>query len=173
MLPGDFFLAPIQGAVGRGIAIGQWANGEGFKKIQHAGIYYGNGYTVEAMPGGAIMGHLDTYREEDLIWSSNAFDLTQKQRDAICMAAKGYLKTPYSFLDYDALAARRFHIPVPGLEDYIKATGHMICSQLVDQCYIDADVQIFHDGRWQGYVTPASLDNEIKARLAYRMSQGI
>lgn len=166
MLPADFFLAPIKGYVGRSIAVAQWLNGDGFKLIQHAGIYFGNGWTIEAMPGGAIMGHIDNYKPEDLIWSSGAFDLSSTQRLAICRAAKGYIKTPYSFLDYDAITAHRFNIPVPGLKRYIASTGHMICSQLVDQCYQDAGVEIFDDGRWPGYVTPGALDNEVKRRLA-------
>jgi hypothetical protein len=33
----------------------------------------------------------------------------------------------------------------------------MICSQLVDQCYQDAGVHLFADGRWPGDVTPADL----------------
>jgi hypothetical protein len=33
----------------------------------------------------------------------------------------------------------------------------MICSQLVDYCYRVNDVELFKDGRWPGYVTPACL----------------
>jgi hypothetical protein len=33
----------------------------------------------------------------------------------------------------------------------------MICSQLVDYCYRQNGVELFHDGRWPGYVTPGCL----------------
>ena len=37
----------------------------------------------------------------------------------------------------------------------------MICSQLVDYCYLMAGVHLFNDGRWPGYVTPEDLANVI------------
>jgi len=46
----------------------------------------------------------------------------------------------------------------PGwLLDYVAGTGHIICSQLVDQCYLDAGVHLFDDGRFVGDVTPGDL----------------
>lgn len=70
---------------------------------------------------------------------------------------------PYSFLDYAALAARRFHLPVPGLRSFIQTSYHMICSQLVDQAEQDVGVHLFRDGRWPGYVTPQDLGDLIAA----------
>ncbi|MGW9433129.1 hypothetical protein ACWHA1_35035 [Streptomyces decoyicus] len=83
--------------------------------------------------------------------------LTEQQRTDICAAATRYVGVPYSFLDYLAIATHRFHLPVPGLRRYVASTRHMICSQLVDRCYLDAGVHLFADGRWPGYVTPMAL----------------
>ena len=153
--PGDFAVVSAGGIAGPLISFGEWLNGDGFGEWEHAFLYVGGGDIIQAEPGGAserpLTGHAHT------LWSSDAIPLTDPQRHAICAAAEGYLGIPYSFLDYAALAAHRLHLDVPGLRAYISDTGHMICSQLVDQCYADAGVHLFADGRWPGYVTPASL----------------
>ncbi len=50
-----------------------------------------------------------------------------------------------------------FHIRPRWLLDYVAGTGHMICSQLVDQSYLDAGVHLAEDGRFPGDVTPGDL----------------
>jgi hypothetical protein len=110
---------------------------------------------IQAEPAGADWAALTPHAKT--LWSTGKIPLTDDQRDAIVKAAIGYVGTPYSFLDYAALAAHRLHIPAPHLKTYIASTRHQICSQLVDQCYADADVHLFDDGRWPGYVTPADL----------------
>jgi cell wall-associated NlpC family hydrolase len=168
--PGDFFLVPIQGRVGLLIKFGQWLNGDGWRSIQHAGIYLGEGRTIEAMPGGAIEGDISNYRPENIIWSSGLeiygvgpdYDgpLTDNERQIIVFSAVGrYKGVPYSFLDYFGLALARFRLRPRWLKRYIASTGHMICSQLVDQCYHDAGIRLFQDGRIPGDVTPADLYN--------------
>jgi cell wall-associated NlpC family hydrolase len=156
--PGDFFLAPISGLGGAAIKAGEWLNGDGFLTVQHAGIYLGQGLTIEAMPGGAIQGDIGQYDPASLVWSSGTIEFTiPATRQLVCDAAKKYIGVPYSGLDYLAIAAHRMHLPTPGLKEYIASTKHMICSQLVDQVYLDAGVHLFSDGRWPGYVTPGSL----------------
>lgn len=168
--PGDAFLAPISGWGGRGIRLGEFLNGQGFLKVQHAGIYLGDSYTVEAYPGGAIRGDINRFDQDSLVWSTDLIELTPAQRLDIVAAALGYIGVPYSDLDYGAIAAHRFHVPIPHLQAYIASTGHMICSQLVDQCYLDAGVHLFDDGRWPGFVDPGALwhlfDNIRKNKLA-------
>lgn len=161
-LPGDFGLVKMGGEAGRLIRIGQWLNGDGFADYEHAFIYAGDGQIVEAEPGGAkcVPLHYD-----GVLWSTGIPRQLRPfgdQRAAIVKAARGYTGTPYSFADYLALAAHRLHIPAPGLREYIASSGHMICSQLVDQCYQDAGVHLFDDGRWPGYVTPGSLYDVLK-----------
>ena len=159
-IAGDFGLTQIAGTTGKLIRIGQWLNGDGFANYEHAFIYIGNDQIVEAEPGGARIAKLSKYQSDSIHWSTGHFSLTENQRTQIVHAAIGYLGVPYSFLDYASLAARRLDIPVPGLHSYIKSTKHMICSQLVDQCYQDVGCHIFNDpDRWPGDVTPEALYN--------------
>lgn len=155
VLPGDFGLTQIGGEVGRLIRVGEWLNGEGFANYEHAFVYIGGGYVVEAEPGGARMRPATEYA--NIAWSSGHVQLTVCQRMDIVAAAKGYLGIPYSFLDYWALAVHRLGIPAPFLKKYVASSKHQICSQLVDNCYLAAGVHLFKDNRWPGYVTPASL----------------
>jgi uncharacterized protein YycO len=159
-LPGDIGLTSITGAVGRLIKFGQWLNGDGFGAYQHAFVVLPGSLLVEAMPGGAIVDRLSKYDDRDVLYVSPA-GLTDAQRKAICDAALRYRGVPYSFLDYLALAAHRFHLPVPGLRRYIQSTGHQICSQLADRAYLDAGQHLFTDRRWEGYITPMAIAAEL------------
>ncbi|MFE0380516.1 hypothetical protein ACFW1M_34265 [Streptomyces inhibens] len=155
-LPGDIGLTQISGVTGRLIRFGQWINGDGFANYEHAFLVLPDDRLLEAEPGGARIRPLSQYTGADVLYVCPK-GLTEQQRSGICKAATRYVGVPYSFLDYAAIATHRFHLPVPGLRRYIAATGHMICSQLVDQCYQDAGVHLFADGRWPGYVTPMAL----------------
>lgn len=161
--PGDIGLTSITGTVGWLIRLGQWLNGDGFAPYEHAFVVIGPGADgrqclVEAQPGGARIGLLDEFSDRHVAYVAPA-GLTDDQRARIVSAATHYAvaRTPYSFLDYLALAAHRFHLPIPGLRRYVASTGHMICSQLVDQAYADGGCALFADARWPGYVTPADL----------------
>lgn len=154
--PGDFAVIPISGPVGTLISIGEFLNGSGFGRYDHAEIYVGNNMTLGAYPGGASLVPVPVV-QDGWLWSTGHIQLTEAQRAAIvnnAMACKGI---PYSALDYFALAAHHFHIPAPDLKNYIQSSKHMICSQLVDFCYMNAGVHLFNDNRWPGYVTPADL----------------
>ncbi len=155
--PGDFAVVSAGGTAGRLVAWGERLNGSAFSQYQHAFIYIGGGHVVEAEPAGARERPLTPHARE--LWSAGIIPLTDDERRRIVVAAHRYaaLEVDYSFLDYLALAARRFRLPVPGLKTYIRSTGHMICSQLCDAAYQAAGVQLFADKRWNGYVTPADL----------------
>ncbi|ARF59075.1 hypothetical protein [Streptomyces gilvosporeus] len=154
--PGDIGLTRISGVTGQLIRFGQWLNKEGFADYEHAFLVLPDGRLLEAEPGGARIGSLSAYDGAPVLYVCPE-GLTTPQRTAICEASARYVGVPYSFLDYAAIAAHRFRLPVPGLRRYIASTGHLICSQLVDQCYLDAGVHLFTDGRWPGYVTPMAL----------------
>lgn len=158
---GDFAVVPISGFTGLGIRLGQWLNGDGFRDFEHAVIYLGDGQVIEAMPGGAIRASFSGEWTDRAIWSTGYIALTPGQRSGIVASALEFMGTPYSFLDYLGLALARFGLRPRWLKRYIASTGHMICSQLVDQCYQDAGVQLFDDGRIPGDVTPADLANLI------------
>lgn len=154
-LPGDFACVSVGGAGGFLVGLGERLCGDAFTQYQHAFVYTGDGEVVQAEPAGAQVARLTGHRET--LWSSGKIPLTPAQRQAIVRAALGYVGTPYSWLDYVAIGLHRLHVPAPGLKRYIASTKHMMCSQLVDQCYADAGVHLFADGRWPGYVTPADL----------------
>lgn len=159
--PGAIGLKQLGGVGGPLIRFAQWLNGDGFTRFEHACLCVsvdGDSATVvEAMPSGA---RLHTYLPGDgVTWLQVPLTLTQ--RDAVTWAAGHYVGTRYSWLDYLAIAARRLHIPAPGLRHYIANTRHMICSQLVDQCFQDAGVHLFTDGRWPGDVTPGDLYKQL------------
>jgi hypothetical protein len=174
--PGDFAVVPISGAGGKLVEFGEFLNGSGFTHYEHAEIYTGGatdkhpyGFTFGAYPGGADCKPLlcPPQALPGALWSSGRITLTDQQRASVlaqCQALKG---TPYSALDYFALAAHHLHLPVPGLEHYIQDTGHLICSQLVDQVYLQAGLHLFRDGRWPGYVTPADLATLIETGLSF------
>lgn len=159
---GDFFVTQISGSVGVLISVGEWLNGSRFGPWDHAGVYVGDGQVVEAEPGGARLAGLDEYAGRPIAWSSGKVELTEEQRTAVVAAARARIGTPYSAADYFAIAAHRFHLPVPGLRKFIASSGHLICSALVDRVFLDAGVHLYDDGRWEGYVTPADLASLIR-----------
>ena len=167
--PGDYACVPVGGLAGPLISIGEWLNGSAFGRYDHAYVYVGNppgrpearwGYKVQAEPGGAQIRTLNSQADVDMgaLWSTGKITLTPAQRDAIVRAAMSYIGTPYSFLDYFALAAHRLRLhPLDNiLKARIASTKTLICSQLVDRAFADAGVHLFA-GRWEGYCTPADL----------------
>jgi len=154
-LPGTIGLTPIAGNTGRLIQLGQWLNGEGFEAWEHAFVLLPGNNILEAEPGGARIVPLVYTR---VYWCHNIRKLLGSPSDELLNATAESLKgTPYSALDYAALALHRLHIPAPWLKSYIASTGHEICSQLDDDYYNRLAAHIFTDQRWPGYVTPASL----------------
>jgi hypothetical protein len=154
--PGDIGLTSVTGIVGKLIRLGQFLNGDGFSHYEHAFIVLEDGMLIEAMPGGAQIVPLSEYDDRDVLYVSPA-GLTDSDRQRICDAARSFEGVEYSFMDYFAIAAHRLHLPIPGLRDYIAATGHMICSQLDDRAYAKAGIALFSDNRWDGWVTPGRL----------------
>lgn len=154
--PGDIAVVRMDGRVGRLVRIGQWLNGDGFADYEHAFIYVGDGQIIEAEPGGARVASVSEYDGRPVVYGSPD-GLTGEQRQAICDEARRMVGTPYSGLDYLALALHHFRVPAPGLRRYIADTGHLICSALCDEAYRRAGVHLFTDQRWSGFVTPADL----------------
>ncbi|MGW8374780.1 hypothetical protein [Streptomyces sp. ODS28] len=152
---GDFGLTQITGNVGRLIRLGQWLNGDGFADYQHAFVYVGEGQVVEAMPGGAERALLSKYDAARVAW----YSCPREHASAICEQATNLIGTPYSFLDYLALAALRLKLPLASrlLRGYVASSGHLICSALVDRAYERGGVNLFTDGRLPGDVTPLDL----------------
>lgn len=155
-LPGTVGLSRIGGATGAAIWVGQLLIGDG-APVTHAFVVVSDTEVVQAMPGGAEIAPLADYLDRAGVWFTRSYPLSGSQRAGIVDAARTLVGTPYSFADYLSLAAHRFRIPAPHLRRYIADSGHMICSQLVDECYLRAGVHLFADGRWPGDVTPGDL----------------
>lgn len=171
--PGDFCCVPVSGGVGYLISVGEWLDGDGFGDYDHAEIFIGEadiyapyGYTIGAYPGGAAKVALPCPPDKlpNALWSSGKFNLSDSQRTTIVAKATSLIGTPYSALDYFALALHRFKLKDNWLKNYIASSDHMICSQLVDYVYYQSGYILFTDDRWFGYVTPADLANLIKGK---------
>ncbi len=130
--PGDFGLVASRGSIGLLIRVAQWLNGNGFANYQHAFLYIGAGQIIEAQPGGAVLSPVDKY--ENVYWSTSRPALTAAQQHEVELVAYTRVGTPYSFLDYLALAAHRLHLPGSLLLKHrVASSRHMICSQLVER----------------------------------------
>lgn len=158
---GDIFLVHVPGIVGFGIGIGQQIVGS-TSYFTHCGIVGPAGeVAIAAQPGGAIQTTLrDALPSSGRVVYSD-FILNVRQRSEIWSAAQQYLGTPYSFADYAAIAALRL-LHTDALEAFVRDSGHMICSQLADQCYLDAGVKLLD--RAAGDVAPGDIANLIGAK---------
>jgi hypothetical protein len=172
--PGDFAAVRMAGDVGTLIHIAEILDGDGFADYEHAITYIGghDDLILEAQPSGARITPMH-YQPSDVLWSTvnPLLDLTGAQRARVPFVCGPREGTPYSALDYLAIAAHRLHVPnvavwpEPGfrlvtLQAYIASTRHQICSQMVDDVRQLLGFPLFA-GRWDGYVTPADLANVI------------
>jgi cell wall-associated NlpC family hydrolase len=157
---GDFGVVAIPGRVGKLIRLGQWLNGDGYADYEHAFVVVDSARVVEGRPSGAGYAPLAAYPK------AMFYPCPDDHREAVAAAAVALIGTPYSWVDYVALAAVRFHLDLIArpLRDYVASSGHMICSQLVDEAYARGGVQLFDDGRLPGDVTPSDLYRLIAAR---------
>jgi hypothetical protein len=157
--PGDIGFSTIGGRIGPWVAFGQamlrdecW-----FTHTWIVAEKPGQGMlAVEAMPHGARGVYL---RGEDRCGPGVGWirlPLTLQQRASVAEYALEAVGTPYSFLDYLALALR--HVGVEGLtRKRVTDSGHMICSQLVDHVLCQSGYHLFDDGRLPQDVTPGAL----------------
>lgn len=161
-------------------------------KYCHAAIITSaDGDLVEAEPGGARTGHISEYDTEPQLVSDgpiqkamalkrrtlaslqqnapqlaaiapSADDLEASLRAKVVATATALVGTPYSALDYVALAALHLHIPSQRIRDRVASSGHMICSQLVDEVYRRVGIELFTHRR-PGDVMPSDLAAWIRA----------
>lgn len=119
---------------------------------------------VQAMPGGAEEVRLKRETITDNhIFLRPKYDFQMDQAYAAASAAEEYIGTPYSFLDYVAIAGMHMHIENGPIHEYVRSTGHMICSQLVDQALSNAGFHVFDDGRLPQDVMPVELYRALRA----------
>lgn len=180
-LPGAFGLARIGGLTGKLIAAGQAFAGDG-SRWTHAFIVLDNGECIEAEPGGARIVPLQRYLDMEEVafcdgpvqgWlrERHATEDTSVNSDPAAFAAyveasvrshivgmaRTLRGTPYGYLQYLAMGLVALGFESRLLEKLISNRRHMICSQLVDEVYRRAGIQLFDDGRLPQNVTPGDL----------------
>jgi hypothetical protein len=182
--PGSFFLRHISGGEGRLIAAGQ-AFVRGGSYWTHAGVV-GDGWILQGQPGGAAILPLSTLSDGRPVLFSDA-PIQRWLRggqwgvkgDALDQRVEGYIRahvvaqarslehTGYSYLDYPVLALAEWAHAHPErkgaqqvvdlLRHRVEASGHRICSALVDLVYLKAGIHLYDDDRLPGDVTPQDL----------------
>jgi hypothetical protein len=117
---------------------------------------------VEAEPGGARIGNLSRYAGHPLLICDAPVTLAggdeAATRARVVAEASKLLGTPYSFLDYLALALLHLHLPLASwVRKRVETSKHLICSALCDRAYMNAGISLFNDGRLVGDVMPSDL----------------
>jgi hypothetical protein len=167
--PGDIGFSTIPGQLGGAVSLGQ-ALLRDECRFTHAFLVTRDHEQpadtgralVEAMPRGARY-----LNQNELVtrfgpgYGYIRLPLTADQQDAISDAALALVGTPYSFLDYAALALweRSWTRPLGGnaLRRYVSSSERMICSQLIDHVLCEVGFHLFTDGRLHQDVTPGQL----------------
>lgn len=190
---GDIMFTRIGGWSGRGIELGEKildAFMPGADHIDHVAVVSQamapNGshgpWIVQAMPDGAEEIEIGdehwtpdfTYIRLDYFsqspWAQGP-DL-RVLRASVARAARKYIGTPYSFLDYAAIAGLHFGIRNGPVRRYVRTTKHMICSQLADQAMSDAGYHVFSDERLPQDVWPSALYRQMLSMSGYSLVPG-
>lgn len=168
--PGSFGLSRIGGLLGKLIAAGQAFSGDG-SRWTHAFIVLEGGWVLEAMPGGArIVSIGERLRDSEVVFcdapvqqwlqaNSSAYgpDTEYLKRRQVSQVAYSLDRVGYGYLQYLALGLVELGFRPKWLRRYIASRGRMICSQLVDEVYRRAGIQVFDDGRLPQDVTPGDL----------------
>lgn len=175
--PGSFGLSRIGGTLGTAVHIGQALLGDS-SIFTHAFVVLDKGEIIQAEPRGARILPLETYlgrpnvafcdapilnrvaelgRRRTTKYAGWTTDTEHELRVRIVHHARALEGTPYSFLDYLALAAERVGITPTPILRRMEQTKEMICSQLVDEVYRRAGIHLFTDGRRSQSVTPGDL----------------
>jgi hypothetical protein len=130
---------------------------------------------VQAMPSGAEEIEIGAeHWTSDYIYVRPAYGTqpghTHGQGQETAWRAQEYIGTPYSFVDYAAIAAHHLsgegYAPIEKrnrLQRYVASSKRMICSQLADQAMADAGFHVFNDRRLPQDVTPSALHSGLLA----------
>lgn len=171
--PGSFFLTRQTGRTGRLVAAGQ-SLVRGASTYTHSGIVLDGGQVLEGLPGGARISPIEKLTDAGPVLvcdrpvqsyvASHPFVAAQDGevewwiRRRVVEQARLLEGTPYSWLDYVAIAMAEWHIPGWQLvRRRVESSEHLICSALVDRAYQWAGIELFDDGRLCGDVTPWDL----------------
>ncbi len=162
------------------VTFGQWLLAQTApdeRDIDHVFIVTGNDENgiriVQAMPSGAeeITIGVEHWTEHYLYVRPPYTEYGIFTNDVV-RAARKYIGTPYSFIDYVAIA--HWHQGFKGgpIRRYVTDSGHMICSQLVDQVLTDVGMHVFTDGRLPQDVMPVELCRKLKSMSGFIIRPG-
>jgi hypothetical protein len=163
--PGDLVVVNTMNPAAAAIQLMEYLSGGGFSEWNHVAVCTRvvpgrEIWIAEAEPGGAVEVPFH-YQDVPHQWSTGVIETNQAVADAALRYTRrgpwGPRGVPYSFLDYGAIAAHRWHVPAPGLKDFVASTLHQMCSQLADRCKLDGGIHLFDDGRWPGFVRPSDI----------------
>ena len=123
--------------------------------VNHAGLCVGDGQVIEGQPAGAAFFPDDHY--PNAVWST--IPLTPDQGLRIAAIGRTKVGTPYNWVDVIGIGLTRlFGARVPKfIRDRVSNPASLFCSQLVDECYLEAGVHLFTDGRLPGSVSPDDM----------------
>lgn len=166
--PGQFGLTKIHGWAGIGIKTGQalLRLRHPLCPVQHGFLVLDNDEVIEAEPGGARIMPLSYYTETSRVretWYSD-LNLTDTQVDNTIIAARLLKDIPYNWVTYWALAAKRFGISTPHIDDLIKNKGYQMCTQLIDWSLHLGGVELYDNGKLPQNVIPSDLWNDFILR---------
>lgn len=118
---------------------------------------------VQAMPSGAeeIEIGMEHWTSEYVYvrpaYSPYPTGVWSNQAERVADAARAYIGTPYSFLDYAAIAGLHAGIKNGPIRRYVTSSQHMICSQLAYKAMGNGGWHVFRDGRLPQDVMPVEL----------------
>lgn len=157
--PGDFAVVAYK-APGWGAKVIGWFTRS---KWTHAFIYMGNGQVAEAQSDGFTTNPLSNYDGAELLWSTNRYAISTRQRDQICAAARSLLGVPYGWIDIACIVLSAVGITPAPVMDRLAAHSTIICSQAVVHCWAVADLNLFPD-KADARVTPKDLGDILLGR---------
>jgi hypothetical protein len=172
--PGDFFVTRTSGPWLDRLAawfIRWWTARKNLQRqwkssdVNHAGTYVG---PTDQYPEGAIVEALRRIRYSsvnsypDAIWSTGRLPAhltpTDEQREKIVHSATLMVGDRYNTVGLAQPRAGEIVTSSTWWAKRLNRDGRQICSQAVDQQYLDAGIQLFDDGRLAGLVAPEDLD---------------
>jgi uncharacterized protein YycO len=125
--------------------------------VGHAFLFAGSGRVIEGQPSGVQYNSLAAYPK--VRWLGNlSAGLTDVQRAAIITYGRQHLGVPYSWIDDAEIGFTDLFGWAPRwMRSRLRSDATLMCSQLCDQAYAAAGVEIFTDGRPPGAVSPGDL----------------
>jgi hypothetical protein len=154
--PASMFLTRIPGRSGWWVGTAQALLGMP-SRWTHGGVIGQGGGTFEAAPGGVQL----AVKAAALGGAETRGEYERHLREAVLYSARELLGTPYSFLDYLALAL--YHLAPKAritalIRKRVEDSKHLICSAFVDRVMDRAGIHLYDDGRLSGDVTPSDLN---------------